>query len=285
MREAAGFSDAERAGLGAGLLDAIELTMQQVMKYPKASPLVPSVFAAARRPTFRSRLRSRSATPASTCPRSRRAAAGRSTGETASDSDRVVRTCASRGRRVLHDVDRGALVLTNKRYAFMGEKRTVSASLSQIVSIEPYRDAVAIHRANKQHMEMYCSLDRYGFPFAWEGRTHEAILTGRVVACAFEGLIAESEATPPARRPTSAARTKPQGKGGLRFTPVSWGRCPRRRSTRERHPRRMIVILALHGGLRHARRHRQRDCAVAPTGSSPSLLAIPDTGAHGDGLV
>ena len=93
------------------------------------------------------------------------------------------------------------------RHAFMGEKRTVGANLSQIVSIEPYRDAVAVHRPNKQRLEMYCDLDRYGFPFEWEGRTHEAILTGRVVACAFEGLIAESEATPPARRPASAART------------------------------------------------------------------------------
>jgi hypothetical protein len=107
----------------------------------------------------------------------------------------------------LHDVDRGTPVLTNKRYAFMGEKRTVSAILSQIVSIEPYRDAVAIHRANKLRLAVYCSLDRYGFPFAWQGRTHEAILTGRVVACAFESLIAESEATPVVRRPASAART------------------------------------------------------------------------------
>ena len=34
------------------------------------------------------------------------------------------------------------------------------------------------------------------------------MLTGRVVTCAFAGLIAESEATPPARGPASAARTK-----------------------------------------------------------------------------
>ncbi len=60
----------------------------------------------------------------------------------------------------LHDVDRGTLVLTYKRYAFIGEKRTGSAYLSQIVSIEPYRDAVAVHRANKQRLEMCCNLDR-----------------------------------------------------------------------------------------------------------------------------
>jgi len=52
MREAAGFSDAERAGLGAGLLDAIELTMQQVMKYPKASPLVPRRIRSCEAPHF-----------------------------------------------------------------------------------------------------------------------------------------------------------------------------------------------------------------------------------------
>jgi len=47
----------------------------------------------------------------------------------------------------------------------------------------------------------------------------------------------------------------------------------------------MIVILALPGGLRQAWRQHQRDRGIATTGSSPSLPAIPDTVADGDGLV
>jgi len=103
----------------------------------------------------------------------------------------------------LHDVDRGELVVTSKRYVFIGEKRTVSANLTMIVAVEPYLDAVAIHRSNKQRMEMFCNLDRYGFDFEWEGRSHMASVSGLVVACALEGLMAGGEAAPPARRSSS----------------------------------------------------------------------------------
>ena len=95
----------------------------------------------------------------------------------------------------LHDVDRGEFVITSKRYVFMGEKHTVSANLSMIVGVEPYLDAVAIHRANKQRMEMFTNLDRYGFDFEWEGRSHMASVSGLVVACILEGLIAGDEAS------------------------------------------------------------------------------------------
>ena len=52
MREADGFYDSERPGLGAELLDAIELTMQQVMKCPEATPLVPRRIGSCEAPRF-----------------------------------------------------------------------------------------------------------------------------------------------------------------------------------------------------------------------------------------
>ncbi len=104
----------------------------------------------------------------------------------------------------LHDVDRGELVITSKRYVFMGEKRTVSANLTMIVAVEPYLDAVAIHRSNKQRMEMFTNLDRYGFDFEWEGRSHMASVSGLVVACTIEGLMAGSDAAAPVPRTSSA---------------------------------------------------------------------------------
>jgi len=106
----------------------------------------------------------------------------------------------------LHDVDRGELVVTSKRYVFIGEKRTVSANLTMIVAVEPYLDAVAIHRSNKQRMEMFTNLDRYGFDFEWEGRSHMASVSGLVVACALEGLMAGGEAAVPASRNSAAPR-------------------------------------------------------------------------------
>jgi hypothetical protein len=107
----------------------------------------------------------------------------------------------------LHDVDKGELVVTSKRYVFLGEKRTVSANLTMIVAVEPYLDAVAIHRSNKQHMEMFTNLDRYSFDFEWEGRSHMASVSGLVVACVLEGLIAGDEAST-SQRHTAARHAK-----------------------------------------------------------------------------
>ena len=40
MREAADFYDLERLGLGAEFLDAVEVTMRQVIEHPESSPVV-----------------------------------------------------------------------------------------------------------------------------------------------------------------------------------------------------------------------------------------------------
>ena len=40
MREAADFYDSQRPGLGGEFLDAIEIAVRQVLKYPEASPVV-----------------------------------------------------------------------------------------------------------------------------------------------------------------------------------------------------------------------------------------------------
>jgi len=109
----------------------------------------------------------------------------------------------------LRDVDTGNVVVTTKRFVFMGSKRTVSVNLTQIVDVEPYQDAVAIHRSNKQRTEMFCNLDRYGFEFNVEGRSHMASLSGGVLACIIEGLITAGEAaTLPTRQRASAAGSK-----------------------------------------------------------------------------
>jgi len=112
----------------------------------------------------------------------------------------------------LRNVDSGSFVLTDKRYIFMGSKRTASASLSMIVGVEPYQDAIAIHRSNKQRMEMFCGLGREQFSFSIEGRDHAAALNGAVLAYLIEGLVAADAAavpTPAARAPRGA-----RGAGG-----------------------------------------------------------------------
>ena len=113
----------------------------------------------------------------------------------------------------LRDVDKGSFVLTDKRYIFMGSKRTASASLSMIVGVEPYQDAIAIHRSNKQRMEMFCGLGSEQFSFSVEGRDHTAALNGAVLAYLIEGLAAGDAAAGPA--PSARSPRGNRGGGGV----------------------------------------------------------------------
>ena len=85
----------------------------------------------------------------------------------------------------LRDLDFGDLVLTSRRLVFLGEKRTINVDLSQIIGVEPYLDAVAIHRANKQHTERFCNLNRQQIAFSPDGR-QMTLISGLVAACAAE---------------------------------------------------------------------------------------------------
>jgi hypothetical protein len=103
-----------------------------------------------------------------------------------------------------HVVDRGDLVLTTQRYVFLGEKRTLAVELSEIIGVEPYGDAVAVHRAGKEQTEMYGDLNRQEITYTADGQ--RTLISGLVVACALEGLMARDRATSrPAPAPITAA--------------------------------------------------------------------------------
>jgi hypothetical protein len=67
----------------------------------------------------------------------------------------------------LRTIDRGTLVLTTKRLVFLGQLRTNSVILSDIISIQSFTDAIDVHRERKQKVETYVLPDeqltiRYG---------------------------------------------------------------------------------------------------------------------------
>ena len=104
----------------------------------------------------------------------------------------------------LHNVDKGDLVLTTQRYVFLGEKRTISVELSEIIIAEPYEDAVAIHRTGKEQTEMYGNLDTQEIAYTDDGKL--TLISPLVVACALEGLIARHRAgSPPAAAQVSTS--------------------------------------------------------------------------------
>lgn len=77
---------------------------------------------------------------------------------------RVYLPSASQTVTVRKMLDRGTFVLTNKRYAFIGSSKTVSAKIDRIVSVMLYQDGFALARAGKQSIEFFL-----GFPGATYG--------------------------------------------------------------------------------------------------------------------
>jgi hypothetical protein len=55
----------------------------------------------------------------------------------------------------LRHIDSGTLVLTTKRLAFLGDLRTTSAELGDLIGIHAFADGIKVHRARKQRAEHY----------------------------------------------------------------------------------------------------------------------------------
>src|SRR5450759_1871796 len=107
--------------------------------------------------------------------------------------ERLAFVCYEVALKEPHDVDKGDLVLTTQRYVFLGQKRTIAVERSEIIGVEPYGDAVAIHRAGKEQTEMYGDLNRQEIAYTDDGQ--RTLISGILVACALEGLMTRDRAT------------------------------------------------------------------------------------------
>ena len=99
--------------------------------------------------------------------------------------------------RHVHDVDMGDLVITTQRYVFLGETRTVSAEYSDILSVEPQGNAIAVHRASREQPELFGNLDANEVGYTTDGR--RTLVSRLILTCLFEGLLAKYR--PPAGQP------------------------------------------------------------------------------------
>lgn len=68
---------------------------------------------------------------------------------------RVYYPASSHAENIKTVVDNGVFCLTNKRYAFVGPSKTVSAKIDRIISITSYSDGFAIARTGKQKVEFF----------------------------------------------------------------------------------------------------------------------------------
>lgn len=68
---------------------------------------------------------------------------------------RVFIPSSSRTEAFLKPLDIGTFVLTNKRYAFIGHNKSVSAKLDKVLAVETYLDGFSIARSGKQKIEFF----------------------------------------------------------------------------------------------------------------------------------
>jgi len=95
----------------------------------------------------------------------------------------------SESHEELRNIDKGTLVLTNKRLIFMGSKRTTNIDLRKIISITAYKDGIASQRENKQKTKI---LHRNGSSYSnlhQEWKIHTVPFTGFIMKAAVEGKI------------------------------------------------------------------------------------------------
>ncbi|MBA7619589.1 hypothetical protein ES703_26928 [subsurface metagenome] len=99
----------------------------------------------------------------------------------------------------LRNIDRGTLALTDKRFVFIGGKRTINVPLGKILSVEPHRSlwppalGIALHRTGKQKTEYFTNWPRAEISISVDDRTHEVQLDRTLLADIITGLVAQTE--------------------------------------------------------------------------------------------
>ena len=89
----------------------------------------------------------------------------------------------------LEKIDKGVLVLTNKRVIFCGSKRSVNIDLRKIISIEPFKDAIAVKRVGRDKPQYFMGIDKIMLVITVGDEKYERPLSGRMMKYQIEGVI------------------------------------------------------------------------------------------------
>ena len=97
----------------------------------------------------------------------------------------------SESHEELRTIDKGSLILTNKRLIFIGSKRTTNIDLKRILAVKPYKDGIESQRDNKQKTEYFIGTDKTTINFTKNGRHNSIPVNGVVLKAAIMGNIAK----------------------------------------------------------------------------------------------
>jgi len=120
-----------------------------------------------------------------------------------------LRTGMVKGRGESHEelrnIDQGILTLTTKRLIFSGEKNSLTIALTKIVSMEPFKDGVAIRREDRQKTQYFSGINPeiISIEAKIDDRQYEEPFTGEILKYLIEGTIKQQVQLHPAKGKTT----------------------------------------------------------------------------------
>lgn len=88
---------------------------------------------------------------------------------------------------VIKVIDQGQLIITNKRFIFSGNNRTIDVNISQITGITPYSDGFKLQRKSKQKPEYFTNVDGFAFNYNFRNEKYFFIMNGQIIKALLEG--------------------------------------------------------------------------------------------------
>ena len=81
----------------------------------------------------------------------------------------------------------GQIIITNKRFIFSGNNRSIDVNISQITGITPYTDGFKLQRKSKQKPEYFVNLDGNVFNYKINNDTYFFKMNGLFIKAMLEG--------------------------------------------------------------------------------------------------
>lgn len=98
-----------------------------------------------------------------------------------------VSTSVGESQEVIKNVDRGQMIITNKRFIFSGAKRNVDVNISQIISVTTYSNGIKLQRKGKKKSEYFIGIDKLYFNYNYENEKYFFVANGNFIKAMVEG--------------------------------------------------------------------------------------------------
>lgn len=96
----------------------------------------------------------------------------------------------SESHQEIRDIDKGILTITNERFVFSGNMKTINLDLRKIVQVDPFTDGLALHKEGREKTQYFVWNENVGRMQLSEGeRSYTEPINGMILKCVMEGAI------------------------------------------------------------------------------------------------